>query len=66
MPYIALMRAETTIEGVMRVYLEQTATFGTSPAFYFDVAAFLFSIREPKDAFMVLTSVLELPVASGC
>ncbi|MEI9886154.1 MAG: VIT domain-containing protein [Rhizomicrobium sp.] len=61
-PYIKALSAAQP-EAFWSVYRRQEAQFGTLPAFYLDVAEFLFRHGKTADAITVALNALELPAA---
>ena len=59
-PYMVNIKAAAPKGRAYRVYLDQRAGFGTSPAYYLDCGHFFFSQGEPALGRRVLTSILEL------
>lgn len=60
-PYLEALGSATG-EAFWRVYREQEASHGETPAFYLDVAEYLFRKNQPKDAVSALLNTLDLPV----
>ncbi len=62
-PYLTALEAAAP-DTFMAVYREQEAAFGSLPAFYLDVAEFLYRHDRADDAIMVALNALELPSAN--
>ena len=63
-PYLQVLRAAAPAD-FRRVYLEQERRHGDLPAFYFDVAEFLFRAGRAAEARRVASNALELPSADA-
>lgn len=62
-PYLTALDAAAPVN-FMAVYREQEAMFGSLPAFYLDVAEFLYRHDRADDAIGVALNALELPSAN--
>jgi tetratricopeptide (TPR) repeat protein len=63
-PYLKALDA-AGVEGEERIFLAQEKKHGTLPAFYLDVADWLFKRGRKEDAVETLLSALDLPVANN-
>lgn len=63
-PYLVSMESVSDDEAY-EVYLENRAEFELSPAFYLDVASYLYQIERPIEARRVLTNISELELADA-
>lgn len=63
-PYLTALQAVSP-EDAYGVYLDQKFEFGRSPAFYLDVATYLYGIDQPSLARRVLTNIAEMELGEA-
>ena len=63
-PYLAALQAVSP-EQAYGVYLDQKHTHGRAPAFYLDVASYLYRVEQTDEARRVLTNISELELGDA-